>query len=95
MYIDGVGIAQWRATAGISRVHKAYKELAELLKINIVNIDILNNPEVLKVVKGVQPRIVCEDWSHLCTINEYLMNYAPDKDYFYLVQKLHDIIYGM
>ena len=70
-------------------------DIPELLKMDIVNTDILNNPEVLKVVKGAQARIVCEDWSNLCTTNEYLMNYAPDKDYFYLVQKLHDIIYGM
>ena len=83
-----------RRAVPLSAKHNAYKELLELLKLDIVNIDILNNPEILKVVKGAQTRIVCEDWSNLCTTNEYLMNFAPDKDYFYLVNKLYDIIYG-
>ena len=83
-----------RRAVPLSAKHDAYKELLELLKLDIVNIDILNNPEVLKVVKGAQPRIVCEDWSNLCSVNEYLMNFAPDKDYFYLVNKLRDIIYA-
>ena len=77
-----------RRAVPLSAKHDAYKELLDLLKLDIVNIDILNNPEVLKVVKGAQPRIVCEDWSNLCSVNEYLMNFAPDKDYFYLVNKL-------
>ena len=83
-----------RRAVPLSAKHDAYKELLELLKLDIVNIDILNNPEVLKVVNGAQPRIVCEDWSNLCSVNEYLMNFAPDKDYFYLVNKLRDIIYA-
>lgn len=83
-----------RRAVPLSAKHDAYKELLDLLKLDIVNIDILNNPEVLKVVKGAQPRIVCEDWSNLCSVNEYLMNFAPDKDYFYLVNKLRDIIYA-
>ena len=83
-----------RRAVPLSAKHDAYKELLDLLKLDIVNIDILNNPEVLKVVKGAQPRIVCEYWSNLCSVNEYLMNFAPDKDYFYLVNKLRDIIYA-
>lgn len=72
---------------------KCYKDLINLLNMDIVHLDILRHPEVLKIVPNSKERIVCEDWSNLCTRNEYLMNFAPDDTYFDIVKKLHNIIF--
>lgn len=69
---------------------KAYEQLVKLANMDIVNADILNHSEVLKVVNG---RIICEDWSNLCSKNNFLMTYMPEGTPFDITNKLYEIIY--
>lgn len=69
---------------------KAYEQLVKLANQNIVNVDILRHPEVLKISEG---RIFCEDWSNLCSKNIFLQTYIPEGNVFDILKKIHEIIY--
>ena len=71
---------------------KAYKDLAKIADIGFVNTDLLQNGKKLKVVKPTQ-RIICDDWSDLTPINEYLFDYDDDSSRPDILKNIKKIIY--
>lgn len=71
---------------------KAYNDLTKLADMGYVNADLLHNGKELKVVKPTQ-RIICDDWTDITPINDYLLDYAEDDSRQDVLRNLREIIY--
>jgi hypothetical protein len=72
---------------------KAYNDIKYLMNIGIINPEIFEKPNQLKIVPGIPHKIVCENWSCLKTLDDYLLEYAPESSKEKLLEEIKRKIY--
>ncbi len=72
---------------------RAYNDIKCLMNMGIVNPEIFRKPDGLKIVSEAPYRIVCENWSGLKTLDDYLVEYAPESSKEKLLEEIKRKIY--